>query len=154
MRAGMMWWTALFGWATVILWLSSLTPAEMPDSAFLIWDKLSHFTFYALGGWLAASALRASRPRAGAVGIMVAAVILIGTFGILDEAFQTLTPGRTGGDVDDWFADVLGATAGALLTLAVAGRSPFRRTPAECRPPRRQRQRSHERQSGRQRNPL
>jgi VanZ family protein len=85
-------WGALILWACVILFVSSLTPQELPEAAFLFWDKVNHFVAYAAGGWLAASALRASGP-------------------------QTLTPGRSGGDVDDWVADVLGASAGALLTL-------------------------------------
>ena len=110
-------WAALVCWACVILWLSSLGPQELPESAFLFWDKVNHFVAYAVGGWLAASALRTSRPRTPAVRIVVLAVILIAAFGVLDEALQTLTPGRTGGDVDDWMADVLGATAGALLTV-------------------------------------
>ncbi len=110
-------WAALLSWACVILWLSSLTPRDFPEAAFLFWDKLSHFLAYAVGGWLAAAALRTSRPRTPVVRLLLVAVLLIAAFGILDEAFQTLTPGRTGGDVDDWVADLLGAAAGAALTL-------------------------------------
>lgn len=110
-------WAALAGWACVILWLSSLTPQELPDSAFLFWDKVNHFTAYAIGGWLAASALRVSRPQGNVAAGLLVAVLVIGAFGVLDETVQTMIPGRSGGDVDDWLADVLGATAGALLTL-------------------------------------
>jgi VanZ family protein len=111
-------WAALLSWACVILLLSSLTPRELPDAAFLIWDdKVNHFVAYAVGGWLAAAALRTSRPRTPVARLLLVAVVLIAAFGILDEAFQTLTPGRTGGDIDDWVADVLGAAAGAALTL-------------------------------------
>ncbi len=110
-------WIALGIWAAAILWLSSLPPQELPDTAFLFWDKLNHFVAYAIGGWLAAAAVRTSRPRLGVAVALVVGVVLIAAFGILDEAFQTLTPGRTGGDVDDWVADVLGAITGALLTV-------------------------------------
>jgi VanZ family protein len=110
-------WAALVCWACAILWLSSLRPQELPEAAFLFWDKVNHFVAYAVGGWLAASAIRASRPRTGRTTVLILAVLLIATFGVLDEALQTLTPGRTGGDVDDWVADVLGATTGALPTL-------------------------------------
>ena len=75
---------------------------------------------YAVGGWLAASAMRASRPRTKRTAVLILAVLLVAAFGVLDEALQTLTPGRTGGDVDDWMADVLGASAGALLSCAMA----------------------------------
>ena len=82
-----------------------------------MWDKINHFLAFALGGWLAAAALRTSRPSLSTAGALVAAVLLIAAFGILDETIQEFTPGRTGGDLYDWIADVLGASAGALLTL-------------------------------------
>lgn len=110
-------WLALFCWAATILWLSSLPPQELPDAAFLAWDKINHILAYALGGWLAASALRLSRPSASAVSRIIGAVILIAVFGVLDEAFQTSTPGRTGGSLSDWVADVFGAVVGALASV-------------------------------------
>jgi len=110
-------WLALCCWAAGMLWLSSLTPQELPDSAFLTWDKINHVLAYAVGGWLAASALRLSRPSASAASRIIGAVILIAVFGVLDEAFQTSTPGRTGGSLGDWGADVLGAAAGALASI-------------------------------------
>jgi hypothetical protein len=57
-------WFALLCWAGAILWLSSLTPQELPDAAFIAWDKVNHFLAYAVGGWLAAGTLRLSRPLA------------------------------------------------------------------------------------------
>ena len=110
-------WLALFCWAATILWLSSLPPQELPDAAFLAWDKINHVLAYALGGWLAASALRLSRQSASAVSRIIGAVILIAVFGVLDEAFQTSTPGRTGGSLSDWVADVFGAVVGALASV-------------------------------------
>lgn len=110
-------WLALFCWAATILWLSWLPPQELPDAAFLAWDKINHILAYALGGWLAASALRLSRPSASAVSRIIGAVILIAVFGVLDEAFQTSTPGRTGGSLSDWVADVFGAVVGALASV-------------------------------------
>lgn len=110
-------WAALAVWACAILALSSLTPQELPEAAFLFWDKVNHFLAYAVGGWLAACALRVSKPRARTTKLLVLAVLLVAAFGVFDEAVQTLTPGRSGADVDDWVADALGATAGALLTL-------------------------------------
>lgn len=116
-------WAALICWACVILWLSSLGPQELPEAAFLFWDKVNHFVAYAVGGWLAASALRVSHPQTKRTTVLMTAILLVAVFGVLDEALQTLTPGRTGGDVDDWTADVLGATAGALLSLRWAPRT-------------------------------
>jgi hypothetical protein len=36
-------WLALLCWACGILVLSSLTPQELPDAAFIFWDKANHF---------------------------------------------------------------------------------------------------------------
>ncbi|GJF09631.1 hypothetical protein NGTWS0302_24250 [Mycolicibacterium cyprinidarum] len=114
--AGLLWF-ALICWACGILWMSSLTPQELPDAAFLLSDKINHGLAFVAGGWLAASALRLSWPAAVASRIVIA-VILVAAFGALDESVQTFTPGRTGNDVYDWTADLLGAVAGAMLSLA------------------------------------
>ncbi len=115
-------WSALFFWAGGVLWLSSLTPNELPDEAFLLGDKFAHFIAYAAGGWLAASALRVSRPQGLVARQIVLAVIIVAAFGALDESLQTFTPGRMGGDIFDWIADCLGAGVGALLSLVTHGR--------------------------------
>lgn len=115
-------WAALLCWAGVIMWLSSLTPQELPEAAFLAWDKINHFAAFAVGAWLAASALRISFPRTQTALLLLVAIALIAAFGALDEALQTFTPGRTGGDFYDWIADFLGAIAGALSTLLTHGR--------------------------------
>ena len=115
-------WSILACWAGAILWLSSLTPRELPAAAFLVSDKFNHFVAFAVGGWLAASALRVSRPQAGLLGSIVLAVLLVSAFGAIDESLQTFTPGRTGGDLYDWIADFLGAITGALLTFSTHGR--------------------------------
>jgi VanZ family protein len=120
-HAGLL-WAALICWAALILWLSSLPPRELPEAAFMLWDKTNHFLAYLLGGWLAASALRVSRPGTHVVGNLLGAVMLIAGFGVVDEMLQELTPGRHGGDLGDWSADVLGAVAGALLTLPTSPR--------------------------------
>ena len=121
-------WAALVCWACGILWLSSLRPDELPEAAFLFWDKVNHFAAFAVGGWLAARALRTSLPRVPVVRIVVFAVTLIAAFGLLDEAVQTFAPGRTGADISDWTADVLGASAGTLLSLRrTPRRQPIRR---------------------------
>ena len=110
-------WLALFVWAGTVLSFSSLTPDKLPSAAFVTWDKLNHFIAFAVGGWLAASALRTSRPSARPAGLLVLAVLLLSAFGAFDETIQLVTPGRTGADLHDWIADFLGAAAGALSTL-------------------------------------
>jgi VanZ family protein len=109
-------WCALLAWAATILWLSSLSPQQLPSAAFIASDKFNHFAAFMVGGWLAASALRVSWPGGTATRI-IAAIILLGLFGATDEASQLFTPGRSGGDIYDWIADFLGASTGALFTL-------------------------------------
>jgi VanZ family protein len=116
-RATRLFWFALLCWAGGVLWLSSLTPQELPEAAFIAWDKINHVLAYAVGGWLAAGALRLSRPLAPVAGRIVLAVVMVAAFGIVDESLQALTPGRTGGDIGDWIADVLGAGAGAVASI-------------------------------------
>ena len=108
-------WLALLAWAATILWFSSLTPDDLPRAAFVTWDKLNHLAAFAVGGWLAASALRSTWPDGAVRGLLVSAVVLVAAFGAFDEAVQTFTPGRSGGDIFDWIADLLGAILGASL---------------------------------------
>ena len=115
-------WLCVAFWAGCVLWLSSLTPRELPDAAFLFSDKLNHFVAFAVGGWLAASALRVSRPRTAPMTCILMAICLVAAFGASDELLQKFTPGRSGGDLYDWIADFLGAITGALLTLTTHAR--------------------------------
>lgn len=115
-------WASLACWAGAILWLSSLSPGELPGAAFLFSDKFNHFAAFAVGGWLAASALRISCPKSPVAVLIVIAVALVAGFGAADEALQKFTPGRTGGDLYDWIADFLGAIAGSLSTFPTHGR--------------------------------
>ena len=100
-------WFLLGCWAGTILWLSSLTPAELPPSAF--------------GGWLAATALQSGREIGSRRGRILSAILIVAVFGALDETRQLFTPGRSGADVYDWIADFLGASAGAMISLLTHG---------------------------------
>lgn len=108
-------WFGLAAWAATILWLSSRTPEQLPPLAYVVSDKFNHFAAFAAGGWLAASALRASRPRARTAAQILIAVLVVAAFGAVDEISQLATPGRSGADLHDWIADFLGAVCGASL---------------------------------------
>lgn len=110
-------WFALLCWGATILWLSSLTPDELPSAPLFGWDKLNHFVAFAAGGWLAASALQASRRGGSVRWKIIAAIVIVAVFGMVDEMRQLLTPGRSGADLYDWIADFLGAGAGAILSM-------------------------------------
>lgn len=117
-KLALIFWSALLCWAAAVVWMSSLSPRQLPDTALLFGDKFSHFVVYSLGGWLAASSLRVAHPSAPVARQIVLAVVIVAVFGAIDESVQTFTPGRTGGDVFDWIADLVGAVAGASLCLA------------------------------------
>ena len=126
-RLRLLLWVALLCWAAGVLWLSSLSPPELPGAAFLLSDKINHFLAYAVGGWLAANALTVTRPNATVSARLAVAVLIVTAVGVLDETLQRFTPGRAGGDVGDVIADLLGAIAGALLGLLVRTGSRGRR---------------------------
>ena len=117
-------WSALLGWGAGILSVSSVNGEFLPSGLFSLTfaDKLIHFIAFALGGWVAAAALRFSFPSLPVARAILTAIVLVAAFGVIDETWQTSTPGRMGGDQYDWIADFLGGIAGALLTLRTHAR--------------------------------
>ena len=117
-------WSVLLGWGAGILSVSSVNGEFLPSALFSITfaDKFIHFIAFALGGWVAAAALRFSFPSLPVARAILTAIVLVAAFGVIDETWQTSTPGRMGGDQYDWIADFLGGIAGALLTLRTHAR--------------------------------
>ena len=103
-------------WFGVLFWLSSQTHLPSPAS-FEGVDKLEHAIFFAAGGMCFLLSLRlAERARTTAIAIL-ASVLFCGAIGGCDEWHQTYTPGRSGGDVLDWAADLCGGLIGAFLAF-------------------------------------
>jgi VanZ family protein len=109
------WFAAFLVWFGVLWHLSSQpgihAPPPFPHS-----DKLAHFSYFAIGGFLFAAChfrLRHSTPAWEK--ILATAIIGIALIGWLDEWHQCFTPGRSGADPWDWLADLLGGAAGAFL---------------------------------------
>ncbi len=109
-------WLACFlGWMAT-LWLLSATSGVGPDTPpFPHFDKVAHFGYFYGGSGLLCAFLYRLNPTSPNWRVLIGGVILaIAVTGGLDEYHQSFTPGRTGNDVFDWLADVLGGTAGAL----------------------------------------
>jgi VanZ family protein len=80
-------------------------------------DKLVHATLYGTLGFLAARALAAGVGGLAARRLAVAAAA-IAAFAAFDEWHQDFVPGRSS-DRLDWLADVVGATAGLVVTTTL-----------------------------------
>jgi VanZ family protein len=120
----------LFGVWLVTLWiLSSLPGQDIHLPPFPEADKVVHFGYFFIGGFLLAWLLRrAFRWRAGKQ--LCGALCAIALIGALDEFHQLYTPGRSGGDPADWTADCAGGVLGALVIGWVYVRARDRRPPA------------------------
>ena len=122
--AGPALWMATALWAGAILRLSALGAEQMPQG--FGWDKLNHFAAFAAGGWLVAKALEATL-ASGPLTKLGLAAATGAAFGALDETIQLFSPGRSGGDIWDWGADILGALAGATAATATTALACWRK---------------------------
>ncbi|WFB36417.1 VanZ family protein [Kiritimatiellota bacterium B12222] len=103
-------------------------------------DKIAHFAVF---GALATSVIRLPRLRESKWKGALLVCVMVGIYGALDEFRQSFTPGRMV-ELDDWFADLLGAGVAVVLYQGwpfyrrVLERSPldgFRRKPIEASEP-------------------
>jgi VanZ family protein len=105
------WFVAYAAWFVLLFILSSLSGTDTPKFPTHS-DKVIHFLYFAGGGFALASAFLfrpATPPLVFIVAITLAAGALVGLF---DEWHQTFTPHRSGLDLGDGIADVLGTGAG------------------------------------------
>lgn len=113
-------WLLTLAWALGMTWLSSLSgdSISLPSVGTLPVDKMFHYGTFLLGGYLLARAIRLSfNPRF--LWTLVCVLLVLAAFGGFDEFHQTFVVGRSGGDLGDWIADVLGAGTGAILALKI-----------------------------------
>lgn len=106
-------WIGVLCWAAFIFVCSATSGEKLEKiNVFHIWDKAGHFIAFAAGGVLLALAFGlAFRWKPGV--IFRRAVLILALYAASDEWHQYYTPGRSAGDVRDWFADLLGSSAGA-----------------------------------------
>ena len=110
------WLAGFLLWFGVLWGLSSFRiPSEgVPPIPHL--DKVVHFGYFFGGSGLICAWLFRRRPKnPNWKAIIATAILVVALIGGLDEYHQSFTPGRSGNDLSDWIADVLGATAGALV---------------------------------------
>jgi len=117
-------WLPPLLWAGVILIGTSLPGNSLPQQITL-YDKVLHFSIYALLGLLLSRQIGevTGRWRAAALAVVIAVA-----FGAADEWHQRFIPGRST-ELADWRADSIGAVSGALL-LALFRRNRAATTPS------------------------
>ncbi|MFZ0710943.1 MAG: VanZ family protein [Terrimicrobiaceae bacterium] len=105
----------LFGAWVVALWIFSSLPGQLihlppfPGS-----DKVAHFGYFFIGGFLLAGMLGSTLGWRGRK-LFCAALCAIALIGALDEIHQLYTRNRSGGDPADWATDCAGGALGALV---------------------------------------
>ena len=120
----MKWWAVLAGALAVSWWLSSQPGDQLPPVGWWNGDKLVHAAVWAV---LAALAAAGGRARGWPPRTFALAAIGFGLgYGVVDEWHQSYVPMRDS-SVADVIADLVGATAGALLITRVGSRPPERR---------------------------
>jgi VanZ family protein len=113
-------WLAAFAiWFGTLWWLSSQVRHFPPGLDFRFSDKAIHFGYFLGGGFFAAAFFYRREPDgANWERVFVLAVLAAGFTGALDEWHQSWVPGRSGNDLADFQADLLGSMAGALVLRA------------------------------------
>ncbi|MFZ4681152.1 MAG: VanZ family protein [Terrimicrobiaceae bacterium] len=107
------------------LWALSSMPGdavELPSISYA--DKVAHFVYFFVGGFLWAAFLSRLIPWRG-VKLIACTGALIALIGAVDEVHQLWTPNRSGCDVGDWLADSAGGVTGAFVFVclhALAGK--------------------------------
>ncbi len=102
-------WAGLY--AALIVALSSIPGHSFPDVKWLSYDKLIHLGEYAVFSILVYRAAASLRPETWFLAGLV--IILAGLFGVFDELYQSLIPGRDA-SLADWVADQVGAVLGVM----------------------------------------
>jgi VanZ family protein len=108
-------WRSVAAWAALILIATTVPLTDIASRAPVPWlDKLVHGALYLVLGWLVGAALCATGRRS--IGTRASAVLALSVFALLDEVHQRWLPGRVA-SLEDWAADVVGATIGLTVGM-------------------------------------
>ncbi|MBE0606084.1 MAG: VanZ family protein [Deltaproteobacteria bacterium] len=125
MTRGRLYFFMLAGWVAFTLTLTSIPNPEFGLS-FPGADKIAHFGFYGVAGFLFVLWRRANGTEAATA--VVWASIFAALLGVVDEFHQQWIPGRSM-DLLDWAADFAGGTAGGFCSAVAVSMFPFLLTP-------------------------
>ena len=122
-----LYFTILTGWVILTLTLTSI-PNPHFGPTFQGADKVAHFGFYGIAGFL--FVLWRREIGTGAAVAVVWAVIFAALLGAVDEFHQQWIPGRSM-EFFDWMADFAGGTAGVFCSAVAVSMIPFLLTPKD-----------------------
>ncbi len=125
MTRGRLYLVMLAVWVALTLTLTSIPNPEFGPS-FPGADKIAHFGFYGVAGFL--FVLWRRETGKGAAVAVVWAAIFAALLGAVDEFHQQWIPGRSM-EFFDWVADFAGGTAGGFCSAVAASMIPFLLTP-------------------------
>jgi VanZ family protein len=117
----------LAGWVALTLTLTSIPNPDFGPS-FPGADKIAHFGFYGVAGFL--FVLWRRETGTGAAEAVVWAALFAALLGAVDEFHQQWIPGRSM-EFLDWVADVAGGTAGGFCSAVAASMIPSLLTPKD-----------------------
>ena len=115
----------LAGWVALTLTLTSIPNPEFGPT-FPGADKIAHFGFYGVMGFL--FALWRRETGTGTAAAVIRAAIFAALLGAVDEVHQQWIPGRSM-EFSDWAADFAGGTAGGFCSAVAISMFPFLLTP-------------------------
>ncbi len=122
----------LAGWVALTLTLTSIPNPEFGPS-FPGADKIAHFGFYGVAGFLFVLWRRES--GTGAAVAVVWAALFAALLGAVDEFHQRWIPGRSM-ELLDWVMDFAGGTAGSFCSAVAASMLPSLLSPKDPPSPR------------------
>ena len=122
----------LAGWVALTLTLTSIPDPEFGPS-FPGADKIAHFGFYGVAGFL--FVLWRREIGTGAAVAVVWAAIFAVILGAVDEVHQQWIPGRSM-ELLDWAVDFAGGTAGGFSSAVAVSMIPYLLTPKNPPPSR------------------
>lgn len=107
-------------YASLIVTLSSIPDMRTPVLTFKWGDKLAHLAEYGMFAFLAFRSFKVLAPGLHRTAALAMAMLFVGGFALVDEAYQSLVPGRYS-DAYDLLYDLIGAAC-ALGLSAWLGR--------------------------------
>ncbi|MFV0337430.1 MAG: VanZ family protein [Chthoniobacterales bacterium] len=121
-------WVAFFLWAALATWLSSLPARSLPKApiSFEQMDKVLHAGLFFVGSLFFVIALALSFSRAPRYLLFLASLILLAGFGAVNEWQQVDVFGRSGGDIWDATANLVGVILGSSFLFLLFYRRPRR----------------------------